>query len=258
VGGLGDGDCRVGAFTAFYLPSFLTSTEVSGLLESVAIAPFIFVPLTLGYSIVRYRLMDVDAVVRRSAAYFIATLSVAVLFGSVMAGSYEVLRGLLSEQATVLIAAVVMSAIAMLFAPMKNWVQERIDRFFYGEKYDYRVTLQDFGRALSSNNRAGRFARPSGEAIEGGSGTRPAGNLYRRSQSCLGFSLARTEGSIARSNLPSDFLNFLREESGATGIVRADALDMLKRAPMTIWQRALSDGSSDTLCRVRFARVWLP
>ena len=43
-----------------------------------------------------------------------------------------------------------MSAIAMLFAPMKNWVQERVDRLFYGEKYDFRMTLQDFGRTLSS------------------------------------------------------------------------------------------------------------
>ncbi|MEP7271370.1 MAG: ATP-binding protein [Acidobacteriota bacterium] len=214
-----------GAFAAFYLPSFLASSEVSGLLESLAIAPFIFIPLTLGYSIVRYRLMDVDVVVRRSAAYFIATLSVAVLFGSVMAGSYEVLRGLLSEQATVLIAAVVMSAIAMLFAPMKNWVQERIDRFFYGEKYDYRVTLQDFGRALSSTTELDvlldRLVRRLKEvlAVE-----RLAIFIEDRSRTS-GFSLARTEGIDREISLPADFLVFLREQSGSTGIVRADALD---------------------------------
>jgi two-component system, NtrC family, sensor kinase len=214
-----------GAFAVFYLPSYLTSSEVSGLLESLSIAPFIFVPLTLGYSIVRYRLMDVDVVVRRSAAYLIATLSVAVLFGSVMAGSYEVLRGLLSEQATVLIAALVMSAIAMLFAPMKNWVQERIDRFFYGEKYDYRVTLQDFGRALSSTTELDvlldRLVRRLKEVL---ALDRLAVFIEDRSNP-PGFSLARTEGVERGVNLPPDFLNFLRQESGASGIVRADALD---------------------------------
>ncbi|HZN10134.1 MAG TPA: hypothetical protein VFC61_00565, partial [Blastocatellia bacterium] len=65
------------SFSAFYLPSFLAGGSVGSLLEAAAIAPFVFIPLTLGYSIVRYRLMDVDVVVRRSAAYIIATFSVA-------------------------------------------------------------------------------------------------------------------------------------------------------------------------------------
>ena len=213
------------SFAAFYLPSYLASSEASGLLEAMAVAPFIFVPLTLGYSIVRYRLMDVDVVVRRSAAYFIATLSVAVLFGSVMAGSYEFLRQLLSAEATVLIAAVVMSAIAMLFAPMKNWAQERIDRFFYGEKYDYRVTLQDFGRALSSTTELDvlldRLVRRLKEVL---SVERLAIFIEDRKK-VSGFSLARTEGIDREVSLPADFLSFLREQSGSTGIVRADVLD---------------------------------
>ncbi len=233
------------AFCAFYLPSFLASTEVSGLLQALSIAPFIFVPLTLGYSIVRYRLMDVDVVVRRSAAYFIATLLVAVLFGSVMAGSYELLRGLLSEQATVLIAAVAMSAIAMLFAPMKNWVQERIDRFFYGEKYDYRVTLQDFGRALSSTTELDvlldRLVRRLKEVL----GVERIAIFIEDTHRGSDFTLARTEGIDSEVSLPPGLLNFLRDQSGTTGIVRADTLDS---------SDAGSDDSLDTaLVRRHFA-----
>src|SRR6185503_11481546 len=40
-----------------------------------------------------------------------------------------------------------------------------------------------------------------------------------------GFSLARTEGIDREVSLPADFLSFLREQSGSTGIVRADVLD---------------------------------
>ena len=143
--------------------------------------------------------MDVDVVVRRSGPTSIATLSVAVLFGSVMAGSYEFLRQLLSAEATVLIAAVVMSAIAMLFAPMKNWVQERIDRFFYGEKYDYRVTLQDFGRALSSTTELDvlldGWCDGSRKCFQSN-----AWQSYRGPKKVWGFSLARTEGHRSRSD----------------------------------------------------------
>ncbi|HEY6401345.1 MAG TPA: hypothetical protein VI479_08035, partial [Blastocatellia bacterium] len=76
------------AFAIFYVPAYLTSPLVSPLLASVSIAPFILVPLTLGYSVVRYRLSDIDIVMRRSLAYIIATFSVAAVFGLVMAGAY--------------------------------------------------------------------------------------------------------------------------------------------------------------------------
>lgn len=215
------------AFAVFYLPSYLVSSQVGTMLEAIAIAPFVLVPLTLGYSIVRYRLMDVDVVVRRSAAYIIATLSVAVLFGSVMAGSYEFLRQhlLLSAEATVLIAAGAMSAIAMLFAPMKNWVQERIDRFFYGEKYDYRVTLQDFGRALSSTTELDvlldRLVRRLKEVL----GVDRLAIFIEDRAAGSGFRAARAEGVDEGVALPEDFLSLVREHSGTTGIVRVEALE---------------------------------
>ena len=73
---------------------------------------------------------------RRSAAYLVTYIAIALLFGSVTAGIYEFLRPELPPQATLLIAAILMSVIAMLFTPVKNWMQERVDRMFYGEKYD--------------------------------------------------------------------------------------------------------------------------
>jgi PAS domain S-box-containing protein len=45
---------------------------------------------------------------------------------------------------------VAIAVTALLFDPVKNWIQERIDRFFYRKRYDYRKTLIEFGRQLSS------------------------------------------------------------------------------------------------------------
>ena len=39
---------------------------------------------------------------------------------------------------------------ALLFDPVKKWFQEKLDRFFYRKRYDYRKTLIEFGRELSS------------------------------------------------------------------------------------------------------------
>jgi PAS domain S-box-containing protein len=213
------------AFAVLYLPSYLVDTSVAPLLELTAIAPWVLIPLTLGYSIVRYRLTDVDVVMRRSFAYIIATLSVAALFGSVMALSYEFLRSLLSQEATLLIAAITMSVIAMLFAPVKNLVQERIDRLFYGEKYDYRITLQDFGRTLSSTTDLNPLLDSLMRRLKEVFAVERLAIFTEDRLSPSGFRMARAEGVEGNITLPNDFLQLLREHSNTTGIVRVDNLD---------------------------------
>jgi hypothetical protein len=217
------------AFAVFYLPTYLTTSSVSGvssLLESISLAPLVLIPLTLGYSIVRYRLSDVDVVMRRSFAYIIATISVAALFGSVMAAVYQFISPQMESQTgTFLIAAVMMSVLAMLFAPVKNLVQERIDRSFYGEKYDYRVTLQDFGRTLSSPIELEPLLDSLMRRLREVLSVERLAIFVEDAAEPSGFRAARAEGVDRESTLPDDFLSTLREHSGARGIVCADDLE---------------------------------
>jgi hypothetical protein len=217
------------AFAVFYLPSYLTMSSVSGvstLLESISLAPLALIPLTLGYSIVRYRLSDVDVVMRRSFAYIIATLSVAAIFGSVMAAVYQFISPLMESQTgTFLIAAVTMSALAMLFTPVKNLVQERIDRIFYGEKYDYRATLGDFGRTLSSTIELEPLLDSLTRRLKEVLSVERLAIFVEDSDEPSGFRVARAEGVDQEIALPNDFLAVLREHSVGSGIVRTDNLE---------------------------------
>ena len=45
---------------------------------------------------------------------------------------------------------IVMLIAAFLFQPIRNWIQERLDRYFYRDRYDYRRTLIEFARELNS------------------------------------------------------------------------------------------------------------
>src|SRR6201993_5351920 len=47
-----------------------------------------------------------------------------------------------------LILAMVVTA--LLFDPLRKWIQDGVDQFFYRTRYDYRKTLIEFGRELSS------------------------------------------------------------------------------------------------------------
>ncbi len=211
------------AFSIFYLPTYLTSSSVAPLLQAISIAPFVLVPLTLGYSVVRYRLSDIDIVMRRSLAYIIATLSVAAIFGLVMAAAYEfVSPPTESPTGAFLIAAVTMSVLAMLFAPFKNWAQERIDRVFYGGKYDYRATLQDFGRALASTIELEPLLDSLMRRLKDVLSVERLAIFIEDADEPSGFRVARAEGVDWQTALPNDILSIMRERSGATGVVRAD------------------------------------
>jgi PAS domain S-box-containing protein len=117
-----------------------------------------------------------------------------------------------------------MSVLAMLFAPVKSWVQERIDRLFYGEKYDYRVTLQDFGRALASTIELEPLLDSLMRRLKEVLSVERLAIFIEDLDEISGFRVARAEGVDRKVPLPNNLLSILREHSGAAGIVRADRL----------------------------------
>src|SRR6266481_5959528 len=72
----------IAPFTVLYALGFIL-TESANPLTDAAVAPLILIPLAMGYSVVRYRLMDVELVVRRAAVYAFTTLAIAVAIGAI-------------------------------------------------------------------------------------------------------------------------------------------------------------------------------
>ncbi len=135
-------------FTLLYVLPYLWGA-LPGPVMKASVLSLAFIPLTFGFAIVRYRLMDVDIIFRRGAAYTVATAVVLGLYFLTIAGAAEVVHG--KFQATGTAGLVIAIAVtALLFEPIKSWIQERLDRFFYRKRYDYRKTLIEFGRELNS------------------------------------------------------------------------------------------------------------
>jgi PAS domain S-box-containing protein len=140
----------IAPFTLLYaIPYLLAPVAAPTLATKLSVLSLIFLPLTFGYAIVRYRLMDVDIIFKRGMAYTLATAAiVAVYFGAVAAAA-EIIHARIPSAGTAgLIIAIIITA--LLFDPLKNLIQERIDRLFYRTRYDYRRTLVEFGRDLNS------------------------------------------------------------------------------------------------------------
>ncbi|MBZ5568509.1 MAG: GAF domain-containing protein [Acidobacteriia bacterium] len=138
----------IAPFTLFYVIPYMNGTQATVLMK-VSVLSLVFLPLTFGYAIFRYRLMDVDVIFKRGMAYTLAAASIAgVYFAAIGLAAVLLNRHLPSTGTIGMIAVIVVTA--LLFDPVKKWFQESLDRFFYRKRYDYRKTLIEFGRELSS------------------------------------------------------------------------------------------------------------
>ncbi|HEX8888192.1 MAG TPA: ATP-binding protein [Pyrinomonadaceae bacterium] len=218
-------------FTILYAIPFIFGIRTENWLTDVAVLPLILIPLTFGNSVIRYRLMDVDIVVRRAAVYALTTVAIAVMIGAVvyLAGLYTLVGEVSINELTLRVvgAVIAMTAIVMIAAPIKKFLQERTDRLFYGERYDMRNGLLDFGRTLSATTALDPLLNALISRLQQVLNVNRIAIFIEDGDSPGGYSVARTLGLSSAMIVPPDFREMIRTRSAETGVVRADDLDLV-------------------------------
>ena len=142
----------IAPYTLLYVLNFVFPHRMEWVppaLIKLSVLSLVVLPLTFGYAIFRYRLMDVDLIFKRGVVYTLAAATVVGLYFGLVAGVATLVHSRQPSTGPVgLILAVVVTA--LLFDPVRKWIQDRVDHLFYRTVYDYRRTLIEFGRELSS------------------------------------------------------------------------------------------------------------
>jgi hypothetical protein len=106
-------------------------------------------PLSIGIAVLRYHLYDIDLLINRALVYGALTAVLAAIYFGAVIGS-QTLTGALTGHSRQQPAVIVLSTllIAALFQPLRQRLQQTIDRRFYRRKFNSARTLAAFGRTL--------------------------------------------------------------------------------------------------------------
>ena len=136
-------------FALYIIPSLFV--DAPPLWTEISVLSLVLIPLCYGYAVIRYRLMDVDIIFKRGLAYTFATAGVVAVYFATIAVIGELSHTAWPSGPGGAVIAIVVAA--FLFQPLRDWVQARLDHFFYRDRLDYRRTLIEFGRTLANEVR---------------------------------------------------------------------------------------------------------
>ncbi len=136
-------------FTVLYLVPYVLGVGPVPLGE-LTVIPLGLVPLAFASAIVRYRLMDVEVIIKRGLVYAAAMSAIVAIYAVLLRFASAVFLGG-SEQHNSIIAVLATLVVVLLAQPVKNAIQTTLDRVYYRDRYDYRQALVAFARDLSGD-----------------------------------------------------------------------------------------------------------
>jgi len=111
--------------------------------------PLIFFPLSLGYTILRFRLLQTDAWVRQGLVYSVLTVIIIGGLGLLVSGLFLIFNAVFRADNVFLVIALALLIIVLL-TPLRQRVEAALDATFFRGQRAYLKSQQEFTHQVSS------------------------------------------------------------------------------------------------------------
>jgi len=132
-------------FSILYSIPYILGAVPSKIAEMTVILQAL-IPLTFAYSISRYRLMDLEVILKKAITLVSSYVVIAILYFIVSSQTKILPENRLNA---LILGALAIILGATLFTPLKKLIQSLLDRVFYKRSYKYRKILLSISQELS-------------------------------------------------------------------------------------------------------------
>ncbi|MCP4633635.1 MAG: hypothetical protein GY855_11970 [candidate division Zixibacteria bacterium] len=148
----------------------------------ISTIPLILVPLSFAYSIFRHQLFEVEFIIRKGLVNTILTAGILIayiLIVEVIGYYLEPVLG--NEKPLILLGAILVIAVA--FAPLRQWIQNIVDRLFYKRDYSFNKSLSLLTEPLSPQSGIEDIGRTIVEKFGNAVGTKNISLFFKDDES---------------------------------------------------------------------------
>ncbi len=131
----------------------------AGWLQALGVMSFALIPISIGIAVLRYRLYDIDIVIRKTVVLAVLAGSIALIY----AGIVTAIGVFVGDRSSGLAPAIAAACVALAFQPIARWARRLADRIVYGNRatpYEVLAELgEHLGDAYASDDVLVRMAR---------------------------------------------------------------------------------------------------
>ena len=114
-------------------------------LQDLALFTFGLIPLAIGFSVLKYRLFDIDLVINKTLVFAALAVFITAVYVAVVVGVGAAVGGVGSP----LLSAIAAAVVALAFQPVRRRAQRVADRLVYGERATPYEVLSAFSDRLA-------------------------------------------------------------------------------------------------------------